>query len=76
MEANKTILQMKYARIVDLFAKESGLTLEDALSFFYDSDTYKLISEGVADIPGLGFPPFIFLGFCRFSPFSRILLKA
>ena len=37
---------------------------------------HKLISEGVADIPGLGFPPFIFLGFCRFSPFSRILLKA
>ena len=41
---------MKYARIVDLFAKESGLTLEDALSFFYDSDTYKLISEGIADM--------------------------
>ena len=50
MEANKTILQMKYARIVAIFAKVSGLTLEDALSFFYDSDTYKLISEGVADM--------------------------
>ena len=32
MEANKTVLQMKYARIVNLFAKETGLTLEDALS--------------------------------------------
>lgn len=41
---------MKYARIVNLFAKESGLTLEDALSFFYDSYTYQLISEGVADM--------------------------
>ena len=50
MEANKTILQMKYARIVAIFAKESGLSLEDALAFFYDSDTYKLISEGVADM--------------------------
>lgn len=50
MEANKTILQMKYARIVAIFAKESGLSLEDALSFFYDSETYKLISEGVADM--------------------------
>ena len=50
MEASKTILQMKYARIVAIFAKESGLALEDALSFFYDSDTYKLISEGVADM--------------------------
>ena len=50
MEANKTILQMKYARIVAIFAQESGLSLEDALSFFYDSDTYALISEGVADL--------------------------
>ncbi len=49
MEANKTILQMKYARIVAIFAKKSGLLLEDALAFFYDSDTYMLISEGVAD---------------------------
>jgi hypothetical protein len=50
MEANKTILQMKYARIVDIFARESGMTLEDALGFFYDSDTYRLISEGIADM--------------------------
>ncbi|MBR6121361.1 MAG: DUF3791 domain-containing protein [Prevotella sp.] len=50
MEANKTILQMKYARIVAIFAQESGLSLEDALSFFYDSATYQLISEGVADM--------------------------
>ena len=40
---------MKYARIVAIFAKESGLSLI-ALSFFYDSETYKLISEGVADM--------------------------
>ncbi len=50
MEANKTILQMKYARIVAIFAEESGMKLEDALAFFYDSDTYKLVSEGVADL--------------------------
>lgn len=41
---------MKYARIVALFAKESGIALEDALSFFYDSDTYMLISQGIADM--------------------------
>ena len=50
MEANKTVLQMKYARIVNLFAKETGMSLEDALSFFYNSITYELISEGVADL--------------------------
>ena len=50
MEANKTILQMKYARVVALFAERSGMGLEDALAFFYDSETYKLMSEGVADL--------------------------
>lgn len=41
---------MKYARIVAIFARESRMSLEDALSFFYDSDTFRLISEGVADM--------------------------
>lgn len=50
MEANKTILQMKYARVVALFAEHSGMPLEEALDFFYDSDTYQLMSEGVADL--------------------------
>ena len=50
MEANKTILQMKYARVVALFAERSGMPLEEALEFFYDSDTYMLMSEGVADM--------------------------
>ena len=50
MDANKTILQMKSASIVAIFAKELGLSLEDALAFFYDSDKYELISEGLADM--------------------------
>ena len=50
MKANKTVLQMKYARIVNLFAKQAGITLDNALSFFYSSSTYELISEGVADM--------------------------
>ena len=50
MEANKTILQMKYARVIALFAERSGMELEDALAFFYDSDTNALMSEGVADM--------------------------
>ena len=41
---------MKYARVVALFAEHSGMQLEDALAFFYDSDTYELMSEGVADL--------------------------
>ena len=50
MEANKTILQMKYARIVAIFAHEAAIDLESALSFFYASYTYKMMSEGIADL--------------------------
>ena len=49
MEANKTILQMKYARIVSIFAEQTGITLEDA-DFFYTSSIYKMMNEGIADM--------------------------
>ena len=50
MEANKTILQMKYARIVPIFAAHTGITLEDALDFFYTSSIYQMMNEGIADM--------------------------
>ena len=50
MEADKTILQMKYARIVKMFAEQNGASLEDALGWFYDSYVYKTVSEGMADM--------------------------
>ena len=50
MLADKIVLQMKYARIVRLFADKLQIKYEDALAFFDDSETYKLISNGVADM--------------------------
>lgn len=50
MEANPAILQMKYARIVNLFALQAKLSYEEALAKFYDSKTFDLISNGVADM--------------------------
>ena len=50
MQANKIILQRKYARIVQMFAENSGMSYEEALGVFYDSKTFELISEGVADM--------------------------
>lgn len=50
MLADKIVLQMKYARIVRLFADRLQIPYEEALAFFYHSDTYKLISNGVADM--------------------------
>ncbi len=50
MNAHPVLLQKKYARIVALFAKEQGLSLDEALDFFYHSMTYHLMREGVADM--------------------------
>ena len=50
MQANKVILQRKYARIVQMFADKSGISYEEALGMFYDSKTFEFISEGVADM--------------------------
>lgn len=50
MIANPILLQKKYARVVELFAKEQMITLEEALDFFYKSELYRLISEGVSDM--------------------------
>ncbi len=50
MNANPILLQKKYARVVELFAKQNGLTLEKALDIFYRSDLYKLMSEGISDM--------------------------
>ena len=50
MNANPILLQKKYARVVNLFAKEKQLTLEAALDFFYHSFIYQLVSEGCADM--------------------------
>lgn len=50
MEADKTLLQMKYSRVVALFAAQQGLSIEDALDFFYHSETYQELREGIADL--------------------------
>ena len=50
MNANPILLQKKYARVIELFSKEMQLTLDEALDFFYHSESYRLISEGVSDL--------------------------
>ena len=50
MIANKIIFQRKYARIVQMFAEKTCRSYEYALGLFYDSKTFELISEGVADM--------------------------
>ena len=50
MQANPTLLQRKYARIIRLIAKHMGVSNEQALDLFYRSKTFELISEGIADM--------------------------
>jgi len=50
MTADPILLQMKYARIVEAFARRTGKTAEEALDLFYHSVTYELIREGVSDL--------------------------
>ena len=50
MNANPILLQKKYARVVELFAKENHISLGQALDIFYHSELYKLMSEGVSDM--------------------------
>ena len=50
MNANPVLLQKKYARIIEAFSKREGITLREALGFFYHTQTYDLISKGITDI--------------------------
>jgi hypothetical protein len=50
MNANPILLQMKYARVVSLFAKKENISLDYALELFYHSKLYQLVKNGVSDI--------------------------
>lgn len=36
--------------MIALFAEQQGMSLDAALDFFYRSETYQLIREGVSDL--------------------------
>ena len=50
MNAEPLSLQMKYADIIHLFAEQENISLDEALSFFYHSETYQLLKDGVSDM--------------------------
>jgi predicted HTH domain antitoxin len=50
MNANPILLQMKYARVVSLFAKKERISLDRALELFYRSTLYQLVRNGVSDM--------------------------
>lgn len=50
MEANPILLQKKYARVIEKFAEVVGISNREALDFFYGSETYQNMREGVSDM--------------------------
>lgn len=50
MNANPILLQKKYSRVIELFARRLELPLDRALDFFYRSEVYRLIRDGVSDM--------------------------
>lgn len=42
---NETLLQMKYARIIDLLAQRLDISHPRALEVFYNSETYHYMSR-------------------------------
>ena len=50
MTANPILFQKKYARVIECFAKQQGLSLDEALDLFYHSEVYQLMRDGVSDM--------------------------
>ncbi|WP_303685208.1 DUF3791 domain-containing protein [Anaerovibrio lipolyticus] len=50
MNADPVLLQMKYSRIVALLAKRKNISMLEALTIFYHSQVYQLMSEGISDM--------------------------
>ena len=50
MEANRIILDMKYARIIEILAERLNISREEAMDIFYNSPLFELIDKGVAAV--------------------------
>ena len=50
MTANPVLLPKKYSRVIECFAKQQGISLDAALQFFYHSEVYRLVRDGVSDM--------------------------
>ena len=50
MTVNPILLQKKYARVIECFAKQRRLSLDEALCLFYHSEVYQLVRDGVSDM--------------------------
>ena len=50
MIANPILLQKKYSRVIEHFAEQRRFSLDAALDFFYHSEVYLLMRDGISDM--------------------------
>lgn len=50
MLVNKILLQSLYKNIILEFSKRTNKDLEESMNYFYKSQLYQLVSEGVGDL--------------------------
>jgi len=50
MLANKILLQSLYKNIILEFSKRTNKDLEESMNYFYESQLYQLVNEGVGDL--------------------------
>ncbi|MCD8285579.1 MAG: DUF3791 domain-containing protein [Prevotellaceae bacterium] len=49
-DVRQIVLDMKIARIIDLYSSQHGVSLAEAADSYYKSVTARLIEDGVADL--------------------------
>ncbi len=50
MTANRNLLRMKFAHVIEAYAARTGCSLDEALDVFYTSRTYEFMRDGVSDM--------------------------
>ena len=50
MTANKNLLRMKFARVIEGYADRKGCSLDEALDCFYRSNVYVEMRDGISDM--------------------------
>ena len=50
MKADKAVLPLKYASVIEALAAAQGFTLRKAMDMFYKSDVYLEMREGLSDM--------------------------
>ena len=50
MKADKAVLQLTYSSVIETFAKMGNISLRESMDFFYRSEVYIEMREGISDM--------------------------